>query len=396
MDAKKQLSKGEIEIQTALEDGDLCKAADKVSDELNEIENAPLNIAITGESGTGKSTFINAIRSMGDEEEGSAQTGVVETTIKPTEYKHPQYPNVTFYDLPGIGTPNFLAENYLESLNFDQYDFFIIMSSQRFKQNDIELAKAINKKKKKFYFARTKVDADLYATRKQKKAYNEENILREIRDNCIECLEKGEIKEPKVFLISCLNDELHKYDFQKLQDTLIHELPDHKKHAFLLSLPNISKQIIEKKCMALKKEIWMLALASAGVAAIPIPGLSVVCDVAILITALKNYLKAFGLNERSLENLAKKFGKNVNDLRSVITSPLVTQTINTELILALLTKCASELMIIEELVSFIPVVGSIAAGGISFATTFKMLNISLQEIAEVAMRVLEKAFDTSV
>ncbi|CAJ0932722.1 unnamed protein product [Ranitomeya imitator] len=155
----------------------------------------------------------------------------------------------------------------------------------------------------------------------KRRRYNEENILREIRDNCIECLEKGEIKEPKVFLISCLNDELHKYDFQKLQDTLIHELPDHKKHAFLLSLPNISKQIIEKKCMALKKEIWMLALASAGVAAIPIPGLSVFCDVAILITALKNYLKAFGLNERSLENLAKKFGKNVNDLRSVITSP---------------------------------------------------------------------------
>ncbi|XP_073513778.1 interferon-inducible GTPase 5-like [Phyllobates terribilis] len=386
------------EMKTALADGDLYKAAEKVSEFLKEIENAPLNIAITGESGTGKSTFVNAIRGMDDEEEGSAQTGVVETTTEPMKYTHVQYPHVTFWDLPGIGTPNFLAEKYLDRVKFDQYDFFIIMSSQRFKQNDIELAKAINKRKKKFYFARTKVDGDLYSSMKQKKkTFNEAKILKEIQDNCIEGLKKGEITEPKVFLISCLKDELHKYDFQKLRDTLINELPDQKKHVFLLALPNISKDILEKKRDALQKKIWRLALASCGLAAIPIPGLSVACDTGILMNALKSYQIAFGLDDHSLENLAKKFDKDVSDLRSVIKSPLVTQKITKELIWTLLSMTVvGGLMAAEEAASFIPVLGSIVAGGISFGTTYWMLHNFLTEIAEDAVRVLEKAFETSV
>ncbi|CAJ0928341.1 unnamed protein product [Ranitomeya imitator] len=103
-----------------------------------------------GESGTGKSTFVNAIRGMDDEQEGSAKTGVVETTKVPSPYVHPQYPSVTVWDLPGIGTPNFVADSYLQSVEFSRYDFFIILSSERFKQNDIDLAKAIQAMNMKF------------------------------------------------------------------------------------------------------------------------------------------------------------------------------------------------------------------------------------------------------
>ncbi|CAJ0931571.1 unnamed protein product [Ranitomeya imitator] len=128
------------DIRSSLEEGDLCTATEKLSKSLREIENAPLNIAITGESGTGKSTFVNAIRGMDDEQEGSAKTGVVETTKVPSPYVHPQYPSVTVWDLPGIGTPNFVADSYLQSVEF----------SQRFKQNDIDLAKAIQAMNMKF------------------------------------------------------------------------------------------------------------------------------------------------------------------------------------------------------------------------------------------------------
>ncbi|XP_072011042.1 interferon-inducible GTPase 5-like [Engystomops pustulosus] len=384
------------EINSALGDGDLCKAAEKLKESLHEIENAPLNIAITGESGTGKSTFVNAIRGMDDEEEGSAKTGVVETTMEPTPYTHPNYPNVTVWDLPGIGSPNFVAANYLQSVEFSRYDFFVIMSSERFKQNDVDLAKAIQAMDKKFYFVRSKVDSDLHASEKRrKKTYSEEGVLSEIRENCIISLRDGEIINPRVFLISCL--ELDKYDFYEMHNILEKELPEHKRHIFLISLPNISLPILEKKRQALKKDIWKLATLSCAVATVPLPGLSVACDVGILVNAMIMYQKAFGLDKKSLEKLANKTGIDVSELKSVIKSPLVLRQINKELAITLLSRGAvGGLMIVEYLLSTIPVVGTLSAGAISFGTTYWMLVGFLKEIAEDAVRVLKKALESPV
>ncbi|KAG9470292.1 interferon-inducible GTPase 5-like [Eleutherodactylus coqui] len=384
------------ELRDALEDGDLCKATEKLSEYLQEIESAPLNIAITGESGTGKSTFVNAIRGMDDEEEGAAPTGVVETTKEPMPYTHPQYPNVTVWDLPGIGTPDFMADNYLKSVEFSHYDFFIILSSERFKQNDIDLARAIQAMDKKFYFVRSKVDSDLHASQvRRKKTYNEEDILNKIRDNCVQSLSVGGITTPRVFLLSCL--DLDKYDFHQMQETLEQELPKHKRHIFLISLPNISLPILEKKRQALRKDIWKWSSLSCAVAAVPIPGLSVACDIGILAKTMISYRNAFGLDEHSLKMLANKVNKDVSELKSEIKSPLVLQEINKELVATLLTRGATgALMVVEYAASNIPVFGSMAAGSISFGTTYWMLSGFLKEIAEDAVRVLRKALESPV
>lgn len=383
--------------RAALEEGDLCAAGEKLHQSLKDIENAPLNIAVTGESGSGKSTFVNAIRGMdNDEEEGAAKTGVTETTKEPKAYPHPQYNNVTFWDLPGIGTPNFNPSDYLKAVEFHRYDFFIIMSSERFRHNDMELAKTIKSMGKKFYFVRSKVDSDLHASKmRRKKSYNEENIMNEIRDDCIKYLNDGGIQDAKVFLLSSL--DFNKFDFNQMQETLEQELPSQKQHVFMLCLPNISRPILELKRKALRKQIWKWATLSCAVAAVPIPGLSVACDVGILVREMRKYREAFGLDQRSLEKLADRFGKDVNELKSVIKSPIVVTEINKELATTLLTRGATgSLMFVEYLASNIPVIGTAAAGGISFGTTYLMLYCFLKDIAEDAVRVLEKALESSV
>ncbi|KAG8544890.1 hypothetical protein GDO81_021637 [Engystomops pustulosus] len=381
------------EINSALGDGDLNKATERLRESLIEIENTPLHIAVTGESGTGKSTFVNVLRDMDDEEEGSAKTGVVETTMEPTPYIHPKYPNVTVWDLPGIGTPKFVAENYLQSVEFSRYDFFVIMSSERFKENDIDLAKAIQAMDKKFFFVRSKVDNDLHASEKRrKKTYSEEGVLREIRENCVKNLIDGGITEPKVFLLSLL--ELDKYDLEEMQETLEKELPEHKRCMFLMSLPNISLPILEKKRQALKKDIWKFATVCSTMATASVRRSSLTCDVALLVVVMVVYQKAFGLDKESLKNLANKFGKAVDELRSVIRSPLVKQEINKEFVANLLTmESTRNLRRAQKIAGYVPVLGTMVAGGISFGVTYSMLNDYLEEIAEDAVRVLTKALE---
>lgn len=62
---------------------------DIIQKSLEEAENAHLDVVVIGESGTGKSSFIKALRGLSHEEEGSASVGVVDTTLKKTPYQHP-------------------------------------------------------------------------------------------------------------------------------------------------------------------------------------------------------------------------------------------------------------------------------------------------------------------
>lgn len=180
---------------------------------------AKLDIAITGEAGSGKSTLVNCLRGLMDEDFKSAKTGVVEMTAHPTPYQHPRYPTVTLWDLPGIGTPTFLPETYFEQVNFDKYDFFIIVASERFRCNHALLARHIQDMGKRFYFVRTKVDVDLYAAEKKRKSvYNKEQIILEINENTTQCLAVEGLNPSHVFLTS--NFELDDYDFPVLLKTL--------------------------------------------------------------------------------------------------------------------------------------------------------------------------------
>ena len=254
-------------IQTDFEKGQPIEAADEVQRALQSAENATLNVAVIGQSGSGKSSFINVLQGIGHEQAGSASVGVVPTTTKKTPYPHPKRPNMTFWDLPGTGTPESNPDPYQEVVGDDNYDFFIIISSSRFSANDAFLAQKIQEKGKKFYFVRTKVDSDLYNERKSKpRSFKKETVLQQIRDNCLIKLSKI-VSEPTVFLVS--NFKPKKFDFPKLQETLLQNLPAEKRYIALLLCPNLSESFIEMKRAMIKEKVWLKAVRAAVLAFIP-------------------------------------------------------------------------------------------------------------------------------
>uniref|UniRef100_A0A8C3XPA0 IRG-type G domain-containing protein n=1 Tax=Chelydra serpentina TaxID=8475 RepID=A0A8C3XPA0_CHESE len=344
-----------------------------VQGELESFESTMLNIAVTGETGAGKSSFINALRGLTAEDDGAAPTGVTETTTE-------------LWDLPGIGAPDFQPKTYLRKVNFKRYDFFVIIASERFKCNHAALAREIERMGKRFYFVRSKVDEDLRnEERDHPRTFSQERVLERLRMDCRKHLERAGISNPEIFLLSSC--EFTRYDAPALLKALQDDLPSLQRLAFLLSLPNLSAEIIEEKKAALKKLIWLISLLSALVNVIPIPRLSVACDISILLGSMIAFYKHFGLDDGSLANLARQTGKPIAELKAVIRSPKAKE-ITRDVVIKLLLKEEKGL---PRLTANLTVVGPMLTAGISFLTTYFMLLSFLNEVAEDAERVRKAA-----
>ncbi|XP_063077004.1 interferon-inducible GTPase 5-like [Engraulis encrasicolus] len=342
------------------------------------VDKVVLNIAVTGETGVGKSSFLNAIRGVERGDEGWAPTGVIETTMEPKEYAHPTMPNVKIWDLPGIGSPSFEAKAYLKKIHFEKHDFFIIVSAERFKENDLKLANEIKKKKKNFYFVRSKIDDDV-RNESEDGGGTEEEILLKIRKDCEDNLR--DLGGAPVFLIT--SNDLSKFDFQNLVDTLKRELPGEKMDALIQGLPVFSKQSLDWKYQAFNKTIRHVSAMSGIVGAAPVPGLSFALDTVMVLSFLTGVYRSFGLHDKALERLSEKVGKPI--LEEVKKSELI-QGIGKSMLTSsmqpkLLASAAANVL------SLIPVVGNIAAATLSYKTTRAVLQEGLDELYGVAKKV---------
>ncbi|XP_015272147.1 PREDICTED: interferon-inducible GTPase 5-like [Gekko japonicus] len=387
--SKQSIEKGLAGMKDALGQVNLEAVLANAEKELKLLKNTRLDIAFTGVSGAGKSSLVNAFRNISDYEEGAAKIGVKQTTMLAERYPHPKFPELTLWDLPGIGTPEFKPREYLEKVNFSRYDFFIIVASERFTVNDAMLASEIQKMKKRFYFVRTKVDQAMDAERR-KPNFSETQTLEEIRKYCLSNLREEGAVDPRVFLISSWH--LNMYDFPLLQKTLAGDLNDLKRPLLIMAMPAFSREHLEEKRAAMEAVIWKKAVVSCGVGAIPIPGLSLIFDIALLVSTMKEFCRNFGLDEESLCNLAKRVGKPVGVLKSAIKKTPMANQINPEFVKSLTTKsllCGSA-MVLEEVADFVPVLGSLVGGVNSFATTYYMLQGFLQDAVEDAESVLAK------
>lgn len=376
----KIISKETIDsIQSCIQEGDIQKVISIINAALTDIEKAPLNIAVTGETGAGKSTFINALRGIGHEESESAESGAVETTMDRKKYTHPKFPNVTIWDLPGVGTTNFKPEEYLKKMKFQEYDFFLIISSARFRNNEAQLAEAIKKMKKKFYFVRTKIDSDLWNEKKAKpSSYNREKILEVIRSDCVKNLQNANAASTRVFLVSSF--EVAQFDFPSLESTLLEELPAHKRHIFVQCLPTITEPAIDRRRDVLKQTIWLEALKAGASATIPMMSFFN-DDIEEFEKILSHYRACFGLDDESLENMAKEWSMSVEELESTIKSPHLLSSEPNESVADKLVKTMEKIF---------AVTGGFVATGLYFRKSYYMQNYFLDTVIEDAKVLLKK------
>ncbi|KAH3729188.1 hypothetical protein DPMN_055154 [Dreissena polymorpha] len=290
----------------------------RLEEETHVWKNLKINIAITGESGSGKSSLINALRGLKDDDEGAAETGCVETTTKPTAYPHPENNNLLLWDLPGVGTRNCPKRDYLKKVNFQDYDFIILVSSSRFTTLDTWLATQIQSRFRdaNLIFIRTKIDSDLESKRKGKRKdmteQDRQSLLTKIKKNCEESLKEEGIANPRIFLVN--NHDTSAYEFYELANTLLLKMNALKRDALVFSLTSFTKEIVAAKVDLFKRRLNNVAKYAAVAALISNKRDGVRLELDILVEEVRLYKRYLGIDTRSLEIVAERFNVDIKEV----------------------------------------------------------------------------------
>ena len=325
---------------------------------------------------------IAFFRRLDDDDQGAAEVGVTETTREPKAYDHPTNPKIKFWDLPGIGTPNYPdMATYCKKVELEKFHVFLILTAGRFTEIDLNLAKKIRSSKKKFFLVRTKIDENVRAGRR-KRSFNEEAMLQKIRSDCSENLGDLLSDVRDIFLIS--NHDRDKWDFARLLQAILNALPTYQRETLVLSLGNaVTNDIFQKKVEVLRGRIWKVATLSAAVAFFPIPGLSIAVDVGLILKEFAFYRSQLDLPEKGTDKFEK--------LHATTQAAVSKLSITTAAQLATYLSVFATESAVEEAVSFIPILGSLIASTMSFTTTYAALQQCLKAVEETALLVMKEA-----
>ena len=119
-------------------------------DHFNKTLREPIQIAITGQSGVGKSTLVNTLRGLPPTALSAAPVSPLQMTgvkapYKEDGYASPHSPGVVYHDLPGCGTAAVPACGplYYQAFAMSRFDAFILVTSGRVEDSDLQIYREI-------------------------------------------------------------------------------------------------------------------------------------------------------------------------------------------------------------------------------------------------------------
>ncbi|MFV5332808.1 GTPase [Acinetobacter baumannii] len=343
-------------------------------------ESTEVKIAITGQSGSGKSSLINAIA-------GSkvAPVGFVETTMEPKEYKTEN--GIILVDLPGCGTANFPFETYIDDMQISSFDAIILVTANRFYEADIKLFNyVVNNLKKPIFLVRTKMDTAVRDGAEDNNLSRDEVIEMVLED----MIHNTDADPSKIYLVSSKQNQISHFDTARLINDISENLSDIKKGKFISESAAYSEDAIRAKKETIIEIAKRYAYLSAANGINPVLGLNFSIDIALLVKLTNTILRSYGLMNSSIADYIKKSEEN-GKLHGTIQgiSKWLAQYATEAGIRQVLPKLALS-QASKTSSSWVPLIGQAIAAGIGYKMTSyyaeKLINES-EEKAILALKV---------
>ena len=365
-------------MNTELTNQGITEFIESLKKEYDDVKNTTVNIAISGQSGAGKSSLINAIvgRKVAD-------VGITETTLDIKKYISN---GIHFSDLPGCGTEKFPVKTYIENCNLENFDAVIVVTANRFFENDIWLIKEMIRIGRPVYVVRTKMDLSI-TDGLHDDNLNEYEVFEKVKNDIKSNI--GNIQIKGIYLTS--SREPQKMDLSKLLIDIEHNLTGIKKQRFIADVAPLNERILLEKSIIAKKAVAYGASAAALNGINPIPGLDIGLDIAILMKMSKEIQSIYGLDEKSIDELSKRMGNSANFTAVRAKAGQYAAKFVAKEGIILLLKRLSVNIGSKGVLKYIPFVGQIAAAGIGYKMADSFGSDLIDESHEFANEILIKS-----
>ena len=157
----------------------------------------------------------------------------------------------------------------------------------------------------------------------------------------------------------------------------------------LLPVTNVDIEQVRERCRVLVRK---RAMISAGVAAVPVPGIDMVADLSSFASMVEDINRAFGLTPEQIELLQPRMRVAAYEAVGALGGMLVGKLVTRELVIKLLQKSGAKLAA-KSAAKVVPLAGQIASAAIGFALFRQMGYQHVEACTRVAREVAGKVGD---
>ena len=157
-----------------------------------------------------------------------------------------------------------------------------------------------------------------------------------------------------------------------------------------LTLLPVAREDIERVREQCRGLVRKRAAISAGVAAVPLPGVDMVADLTSFASMVEDINRAFGLTPEQIERLQPRMRVAAYEAVGALGGMLVGKLVTKELVIKLLQKSGARLAA-KSAAKVVPLAGQIASAAIGFALFRQMGYQHVEACTRVAREVAQTA-----
>jgi GTPase Era involved in 16S rRNA processing len=272
--------------------------------------------AVIGKSGTGKSSLINSLRGIKATHPFAAKVGIEEilTEEQQAEGAFYNHAGLVYQDVPGCNGNEVdvhMGDEYNERFKLNKADCCIFLYTSVLNAETCRCALQLREQGIAVLFVRNKVDIDCANAIDDGEESSEDAAMASMRQRAKDQLTAracGHLADDEhVFLVSAkyahaVQASPPRFDFERLRDTLQTSIRSEVKRSQIKAIfAKNSKGLARWRADECRPLVSQYIIASATVGAVPVPGVTQVSDIAILVKAGQEFQRIFCLTEAQLQ-----------------------------------------------------------------------------------------------